>query len=387
MNSQPEGRASEPALSEAEDEIEDDDPCPIMLNCPGGKAVLVSSWEGVKMIKDAAVERITSATFEAEASEEMAFAFTRSLDGVLGEKVFVIKGPADSDRVYLFDEEGGQTDQLSLKGEDGFLQMWEDDIFALHGGGIPPPAFVESEDAASQNDDDSPQAAAQFKVGQRIASAWGHGKEIAWYGATVDKVLDDCIWACFDDGDIISLTHGSCSEGLENKSIRAMSSAEVKEGGLLKNETGFPIASHIVWYKEGGATVPRAVGVLFTPSDASAGLSVGTDTIFSGFIVNGEAFDPEDDDTRTRGTRASAKADAKHALQEAKGFHTFRRGDVVVFKDDPSHSAIVFGVLWNEASATSKGYKYLLLVEKDTHIFLWAVSHIGCDGYRTRVQR
>ena len=321
--------------------------------------VQTNAWSQVAQVPT----DLTPENFEQGCPVHQALAIERNPDSEFARKIFAVRCPAVSHAegvqgcvmLLMFEVNGDAATVDPIMSMSDFTTALQADEISIVGGPSSPKPTQKPATAKQLSDFTA--------IGTRVRIAFGTGtpsNPLLWYGGTVDEVQDDgTVGIACDDGTEEMYTVKELQEALDAGGFDSLDAAR---GGIVANEAGHVAAEGFAWCTEGNQSVKKRkkVGVLL----GATGWLLGGDMTYQQFIVNPAAFetdaesDHEDEGRRTR----SGKTD--QTQQDKKGFHTFRRGDIVVSKKEGQASANVSSLTF-----PPKGPKFLVLQEVASGLF------------------
>ena len=339
--------------------LEHDDGSHSLTLLVGEVHVQTNAWSQVAQVPTA----LTPENFEKECPVHQALAIERNPDSEFARKIFAVRCPAVSHAegvegcvmLLMFEVNGDAAAVDPIMSMSDFTTALQADEISIVGGPFSPKPTQEPATARPLSEFTA--------IGTRVRIAFGTGtpsNPLLWYGGTVDEVQDDgTVGIACDDGTEEMYTVKELQEALDAGGLDTLDAAH---GGIVSNEAGHVAAEGFAWCTEGNQSVKKRkkVGVLL----GATGWLLGGDMTYQQFIVNPAAFetdaesDHEDEGRRTR----SGKTDPNQ--QDKKGFHTFRRGDIVVSKKEGQASANVTSLTF-----PPKGPKFLVLQEVASGLF------------------
>lgn len=122
----------------------------------------------------------------------------------------------------------------------------------------------------------------------------------------------------------------------------------------------------ITWYRRGNKST--AVGVLMGSGNQPR---IAGEIVWTKHAAYGAAFTK---DAMVVAPAANTRGGAnKQSRQERLGFHSFGRGDLVLYtaaqEGDPNVEIVIFGVIYKDSSGTEQGRKHIILYESESKTF------------------
>ena len=288
----------------------------------------------------------------------------------------------DDENIYLCDDSGALINESdtpggvqTLDGDDGFMAQWREGYYR-----IPPKAAGgeggesggeggEGGEGRADRSDQSWASEADYSAdvddmivtGNRVRFSFGgpaQGTLAMWYGALVGVVLDEEAEFAFDDGDYRCFRKEDLQGFAEARTLASWPSAR---GGLVENEIGYAAAAGFIRHKDRGGL--KTVGVL-------VGMMEDREVYGQKYYQNMHV------DPRSLQSRRGAST---QPFQDRYGYHTFKRGDIVEYREaegaEMQHvgQSVVWGVCVHEGSeADDQSRKFLVLHELASQVFFVA---------------